>query len=99
VREETMGKNITLFLSTSPYFSENALSTIKIAAAALRKGHGVRVIASADGVYCFLKKQKAKEIMLADIVLLQNGTYFLREQALEDQVLSGRPMCSKTTEG
>lgn len=61
-----MGKTITLFLSTSPYSHENTLSTIKIADAALNKGHAVNVIASADGVYCFLKKQKAKGITNAE---------------------------------
>jgi sulfur relay (sulfurtransferase) complex TusBCD TusD component (DsrE family) len=61
-----MGKNITLFLSTSPYSYENTLSTIKIADAALNKGHTVNVIASADGIYCFLKKQKAKGITNAE---------------------------------
>jgi sulfur relay (sulfurtransferase) complex TusBCD TusD component (DsrE family) len=65
-KEETMGKNITLFLSTSPYFSENTLSTIRIAEAALKKGHSVSVIASADGIYCFLKKQKARGIPNAE---------------------------------
>lgn len=61
-----MGKSITLFLSTSPYSDENTLSTIKIAEAALDKGHTVNVIASADGVYSFLKKQKAKGITNAE---------------------------------
>jgi sulfur relay (sulfurtransferase) complex TusBCD TusD component (DsrE family) len=61
-----MGKTVTLFLSTSPYSYENTLSTIKIAEAALNKGHTVNLIASADGVYCFLKKQKAKGITNAE---------------------------------
>jgi sulfur relay (sulfurtransferase) complex TusBCD TusD component (DsrE family) len=61
-----MGKNITLFLSTSPYSYENTLSTIGISDAALNKGHSVSVIASADGIYCFLKKQKAKGIPNAE---------------------------------
>lgn len=61
-----MGKSITLFLSTSPYSYENTLSTVKIAEAALNKGHTVNVIASADGVYCFLKKQKARGITNAE---------------------------------
>ncbi len=61
-----MGKTVTLFLSTSPYSYENTLSTIKIAEAALNKGHTVNLIASADGVYCFLKKQKAKGIPNAE---------------------------------
>ena len=61
-----MAKTMTLFLSTSPYSYENTLSTIKIADAALNKGHAVNVIASADGIYCFLKKQKAKGITNAE---------------------------------
>ncbi len=61
-----MPKTITLFLSTSPYSYENTLSTVKIAESALNKGHTVNLIASADGIYCFLKKQKAKGIMNAE---------------------------------
>lgn len=61
-----MAKTMTLFLSTSPYSYENTLSTIKIADAALNKGHAVNVVASADGIYCFLKKQKAKGITNAE---------------------------------
>ncbi len=61
-----MGKAITLFLSTSPYSYENTLTTVKIAESALNKGHTVNLIASADGVYCFLKKQKAKGITNAE---------------------------------
>ena len=61
-----MAKTMTLYLSTSPYSYENTLSTIKIVDAALNKGHTVNVIASADGVYCFLKKQKAKGITNAE---------------------------------
>ncbi len=61
-----MSKAITLFLSTSPYSYENTLTTVKLAESALNKGHTVNVIASADGVYCFLKKQKAKGITNAE---------------------------------
>lgn len=61
-----MGKAITLFLSTSPYSYENTLTTVKIAESALNKGHIVNLIASADGVYCFLRKQKAKGITNAE---------------------------------
>jgi sulfur relay (sulfurtransferase) complex TusBCD TusD component (DsrE family) len=61
-----MAKTFTMFLSTSPYSYENTLSTVKIADAALNKGHTVNVIASADGIYCFLKKQKAKGITNAE---------------------------------
>jgi sulfur relay (sulfurtransferase) complex TusBCD TusD component (DsrE family) len=61
-----MPKIFTLYLSTSPYSFENTLSAVRIADAALNKGHVVNVIASADGVYCFLKKQKAKGITNAE---------------------------------
>ena len=61
-----MAKTFTLFLSTSPYSYENTQSTIQIAEAALNKGHAVNLIASGDGVYCFLKGQKAKGITNAE---------------------------------
>lgn len=61
-----MNKTLTLFLSTSPYSFENTLTTIKIAESALSKGHTVNLIASGDGVYCFLKGQKAKGITNAE---------------------------------
>ncbi len=61
-----MGKTLTLYVSTSPYAYENTLTTARIAESALNKGHAVNLIASADGVYCFLKKQKAKGIINAE---------------------------------
>ena len=61
-----MGKTMTLYLSTSPYSYENTLSTVRLVDSALNKGHAVNLIASADGVYCFLKKQKAKGITNAE---------------------------------
>lgn len=61
-----MPKTFTLFLSTSPYSFENTLTTIKIAESALSKGHTVNLIASGDGIYCFLKGQKAKGITNAE---------------------------------
>lgn len=61
-----MPKTITLFLSTSPYSYENTLTSVRIADAALDKGHKVNLIASADGVYSFLTKQKAKGILNAE---------------------------------
>lgn len=61
-----MAKTFTLFLSTPPYSCENTLTTIKIAESALNKGHIVNLIASGDGVYCFLKGQKAKGILNAE---------------------------------
>lgn len=61
-----MGKTFTILLSTSPYSFENTLTAIKTAESALEKGHPVNLIASGDGVYCFLKGQKAKGITNAE---------------------------------
>jgi sulfur relay (sulfurtransferase) complex TusBCD TusD component (DsrE family) len=58
-----MPKTITIYLTTSPYSFQDAVSSIKIAESALNKGHTVNIIASADGLYCFLSKQKAKGIL------------------------------------
>jgi len=55
-----MAEAMTVFLSGSPYTFENIYSVIQLADAALNKGHTVNLIASGDGVYCFLKGQKAK---------------------------------------
>jgi len=57
-----MEKTFTLFLTTPPYSHENTLTTIEIAESALKKGHSVNLIASGDGVYCFLKGQRPKGI-------------------------------------
>jgi sulfur relay (sulfurtransferase) complex TusBCD TusD component (DsrE family) len=64
--ETVMPKTISLYLSTSPYSYENTLTSVRIAESALNKGHAVNLIASADGVYCFLTKQKAKGILNAE---------------------------------
>jgi len=61
-----MARTITLFLTTAPYAGENTHTTIRIAETALEKGHRVNVIASADGVYGFLKGQKARGIANAE---------------------------------
>lgn len=61
-----MAKTFTLYLATSPYSYENTLTSVKIAESALNKGHTVNLIASGDGVYCFLKGQKAKGITNAE---------------------------------
>jgi predicted peroxiredoxin len=42
------------------------LTTARVAEVALEKGHTVNLIASGDGVYCFLRKQKAKGITNAE---------------------------------
>lgn len=61
-----MAKTVTLLLSTSPYSHENTLTAARISEAALAKGNTVNLIASGDGVYCFLKGQKAKGILNAE---------------------------------
>ncbi len=61
-----MAKTFTLYLATSPYSYENTVTSLKIAESALKKGHAVNVIASGDGIYCFLKGQKAKGIANAE---------------------------------
>ncbi|HMK60749.1 MAG TPA: DsrE family protein [Dissulfurispiraceae bacterium] len=61
-----MSKTFTMLLSTAPYASENTLTVIRTAEAALSKGYAVNLIASGDGVYCFLKSQKAKGILNAE---------------------------------
>lgn len=61
-----MPKTFTLFLSTSPYSYENTLTAARTAESALAKGHTVNLIASGDGIYCFLKGQKAKGILNAE---------------------------------
>jgi sulfur relay (sulfurtransferase) complex TusBCD TusD component (DsrE family) len=58
--ESTRTEKITLFLNTSPYSYENTYTAMKIAEAALDKGLETHVVASADGVYNFLKGQKGK---------------------------------------
>jgi sulfur relay (sulfurtransferase) complex TusBCD TusD component (DsrE family) len=65
-KETVMPKTISLYLSTSPYSYENTLTSVRIAESSLNKGHAVNLIASADGVYCFLTKQKAKGILNAE---------------------------------
>jgi len=55
-----MPKRLTLFLNTSPYSYENTYTAVKIAEAALNKGLETHLVASADGVYNFLKGQKGK---------------------------------------
>jgi len=71
-----MPKTVTLFLGTAPYMSENTLTAARLAQSALEKGHVVNLIASGDGVYNFLKGQKAKGILHAGdefVALMQKG--------------------------
>ncbi|MFN3740537.1 MAG: DsrE family protein [Thermodesulfovibrionales bacterium] len=52
-----MAKEIVVFLSTTPYSYENTHTFFRLADAALRKGHKVRLIASGDGVFSIVKGQ------------------------------------------
>ncbi len=61
-----MAKTFTIFLGTAPYASENTLTAVRLAGSAIARGHTVNLIASGDGVYCFLKGQKAKGILNAE---------------------------------
>lgn len=53
-----MAKKITFLLNTPPYSHENTYTAMKMAEAALDKGLETHLVASADGVYNFLKGQK-----------------------------------------
>lgn len=71
-----MAKTFTLFLGTAPYMSENTHTAIKVAEAALEKNHSVNLIASGDGIYNFLRSQKAKGLPNAEeefSALIQKG--------------------------
>ncbi|MBI2304843.1 MAG: DsrE family protein [Chloroflexi bacterium] len=48
---------LTLFLSTSPYSSENSSTVLRLAEAALSRGHQVNLFASGDGVHNFVSGQ------------------------------------------
>jgi sulfur relay (sulfurtransferase) complex TusBCD TusD component (DsrE family) len=52
-----MSKEIVMFLTTTPYSSENTHTIIRLADAALKKGHKVKLIASGDGVFSIVKGQ------------------------------------------
>jgi len=53
---------LTIFLCTSPYAFQNTHSAMRLAEAALEKGHQVGIFASGDGVYGFVKDQRAKGV-------------------------------------
>jgi sulfur relay (sulfurtransferase) complex TusBCD TusD component (DsrE family) len=52
-----MSGEIVMFLTTTPYSSENTHTIIRLADAALKKGPRVRLIASGDGVFSVIKGQ------------------------------------------
>ena len=61
-----MSKIITLFLSTTPYSFQNTETALRIAEAALAKGHKVEVFASGDGVHNFTTGQRAVSVPNAE---------------------------------
>lgn len=46
-----MSKVLTLFLASTPYSGQNADTALRLAEAALARGHAVHLFASADGVH------------------------------------------------
>lgn len=64
-----MQKELVFFFSTTPYSFENTLTFIRIADAALKKGHKVRLVASGDGVFSIVKGQVPQSLSaLEDLV-------------------------------
>ena len=62
-------KEIALFLTTTPYSYENTHTIVKLAEAALKKGHKVRLIASGDGVFSIVNNQVPQSLSaLVDLV-------------------------------
>ena len=53
---------LTICLCTTPYAFQNTHTAIRLAEAALEKGHKVTIFASGDGVHSFVKDQKAKGV-------------------------------------
>jgi len=64
-----MQREIVIFFTTTPYSFENTHTIFKLADAALKKGHKVRLIASGDGVFSIVKGQLPKALSkLEDLV-------------------------------
>ncbi len=53
-------KTLTIVLAGSPYGGERAVQALRLAAAALDRGHDVNLFASADGTYAAVSGQAAK---------------------------------------
>ncbi len=65
-------REIVIFLSTTPYSYENTHTFFKIAEAALKKGHKVRLVASGDGVFSIVKGQLPQSLSKLE-ELVSNG--------------------------
>jgi sulfur relay (sulfurtransferase) complex TusBCD TusD component (DsrE family) len=55
-------RRLTFVLSASPYSGQTAATALKLAAAALDGGHRATIFATADGVYGFVREQKATAV-------------------------------------
>lgn len=62
-----MEKTLMIFLATTPYGYENTQTAMKLAEAALDRGHKVVVFASADGVHNFTKGQGPQALPNAEV--------------------------------
>lgn len=54
-----MAVPLTFILRASPYSGQTAATVLKLATAALGAGHPTTIFATGDGVYGFVKGQKA----------------------------------------
>ncbi|MDA8240655.1 MAG: DsrE family protein [Nitrospiraceae bacterium] len=64
-----MQKEFVFFFSTTPYSFEHTHTFIRLADAALKKGHKVRLVASGDGVFSIVKGQVPQSLTaLEDLV-------------------------------
>lgn len=57
-----MAKTLTIFIGASPYGYEYGQTAMKLAEAALDRGHKAILFASGDGVYSFIKDQKPRGV-------------------------------------
>ncbi len=64
-----MSREIVMFLTTTPYSFENTHTIIRLADAALKKGHKVRLVASGDGVFSVVKGQVPKALSAFEALL------------------------------
>ncbi|SPQ01100.1 putative DsrE subunit of DsrEFH protein [Candidatus Sulfobium mesophilum] len=64
-----MQKEFVFFFSTTPYSFGHTHTFIRLADAALKKGHKVRLVASGDGVFSIVKGQVPQSLSaLEDLV-------------------------------
>lgn len=58
-----METRLTFVLSASPYSGQTAATALKLATAVLDAGHPSTIFATGDGVYGFVKEQKATGVV------------------------------------